>query len=614
MEPNCFQILSPPFDVAKISAKRKQIKRSLLSEVVTVPLRVAVLGGSTTSELVSILDLFLLRDGFEAVFYESEYGRFYEEAVVDNQGLREFRPDVAIVYTTSRNIRHFPEAGEERTSVEEKLDLEFKRFCSVWDALSGELSCLVVQNNFDPPQFRILGNSDIVADFGRTNFVNRLNLNFAEYAKSKPGILINDLSYLAALVGLEDWYEENYWFSYKLAVGPKANVFLADNIAKILRAAYGKSRKCLILDLDNTLWGGIIGDDGVKNLRLGNETPDGEAYVAFQQYCRELKKRGVLLAVCSKNDIQTAKEGFSHPDSILMVEDFAAFEANWEPKHLNVERIASTLNLGLESLVFVDDNPAEREIVRAQLPMVAIPEIGNDPSRFIEILDRQGYFEALRLSHEDAERTQLYANDKKRETLAGRFKSYEGYLESLEMQAEIDCFNAYYLNRIAQLTNKTNQFNLTTKRYTAAQLQAMASDERYIALYGRLKDKFGDNGVISVIAGEIKKQELHVLLWLMSCRVLKRGMEAAMFDALVRACTERGIKVIHGYYFKTAKNSIASNHYGSLGFTPTSVSETESVWRLDLTNGYEKKSKYIEVGSFANIDHGKSADDLSGRL
>ena len=230
---------------------------------------------------------------------------------------------------------------------------------------------------------------------------------------------INDLAYLAAVVGLQDWYEENYWFSYKLAVGPKANVFVADNIAKILRAAYGKSRKCLVLDLDNTLWGGVVGDDGVTNLRLGNETPEGEAYVAFQQYCRELKNRGIVLAVCSKNHIETAKEGFSHPDSVLKVEDFAAFEANWEPKHENLERIARTLNLGMESLVFVDDNPAERAIVAAQLPMVAVPEIGSDPSRFIEILDRQGYFEALRLSQEDASRAQLYTSNQKRASFGG---------------------------------------------------------------------------------------------------------------------------------------------------------------------------------------------------
>lgn len=614
MELDCFQILSPPFDVAQISAKRKQIKRLLLSQTATIPLRVAVLGGSTTSELVSILELFLLREGFHPVFQESEYGRFFEEAVVDNKALKEFKPDVAIVHTTSRNIRHFPEAAQDKTKVEENLNLEFERFRSVWDVLLSEFGCLVIQNNFDPPSFRILGNSDAVAEFGRTNFVNRMNLKFAEYARTKTGILINDICYLAALVGLQDWYDESFWFSYKLAIGPRANVFLADNIAKILRAAYGKSRKCLVLDLDNTLWGGVVGDDGVTNLRLGNETPEGEAYVAFQQYCRDLKNRGVLLAICSKNDIETAKEGFSHPDSVLRVEDFAAFEANWEPKHQNLERIAKTLNLGMESLVFVDDNPAERAIVAAQLPMVAVPEIGIDPSRFVEILDSKGYFEAVRLSHEDKERTHLYANDKKREVLVGQFKSYDEYLRSLEMRAEIDHFSSYYLDRIAQLTNKTNQFNLTTRRYTAAHLRAMASDQGHITLYGRLKDKFGDNGVISVIAGEIKGQELHVLLWLMSCRVLKRGMEAAMLDALVRECAERGIKVICGYYLKSAKNAMVSNHYGSLGFQIISSSGTESVWQLDLTNGYQNQNKFIEVASFATINDGQDADDLSGRL
>jgi FkbH-like protein len=603
MEQDCFQILSQPFDVATISAKRKQIRRALLSKVATAPLRVAVLGGSTTSELVSILDLFLLREGFEAVFHESEYGRFYEEAVVDNRALKEFKPDVAIVHTTSRNIRHFPEAAEEATSVEEKLSLEFSRFCTVWDSLLNDIGCVVVQNNFDPPPFRILGNSDAVAEFGRTNFINQLNLKFAEHARTRSGLFINDLSYLAALVGIQDWYEESYWFSYKLAVGPRANVFVAESIAKILRAAYGKSRKCLVLDLDNTLWGGVIGDDGVANLSLGNETPKGEAYVAFQQYCRELKNRGVLLAVCSKNDMETAKEGFSHPDSILRVDDFAAFVANWEPKSQNVERIAKELNLGLDSLVFADDNPAEREIVAAQLPMVAVPDIGSDPSRFIEIIDRQGYFEALRLSREDAERSELYARDRKRDALAAQFKNYGEYLESLEMEAEIDRFNSYYLDRIAQLTNKTNQFNLTTRRYTAAQLQSMASDKAYITLYGRLKDKFGDNGVITVVAGEIKGRELHILLWLMSCRVLKRGMEAAMLDALAHECMQREVKVIHGYYFKTPKNNMVSKHYGSLGFSLVSGSDDESVWKLDLTNGYENRTKFIEVASFANIDN-----------
>jgi len=259
-------------------------------------LRVAVLGGSTTSELVGILDLFLLREGYEAVFYECEYGRFFEEAVLDNQALKDFKPDVVLVHTNSRNIQHFPSAGEDPSGVEQKLDQELTRFRTVWDKLLSDLGCLVIQNNFDPPLVRLLGNADAVVDFGRTSFINQLNLRFAQHARTTTGLFINDLSYLAACVGLSEWYEESYWFSYKLAVGPKANVFLADSISKIVRAAYGKSRKVLVLDLDNTLWGGVIGDDGMTNIRLGNETPEAEAYLAFQNYCRGLKERGVLLA------------------------------------------------------------------------------------------------------------------------------------------------------------------------------------------------------------------------------------------------------------------------------------------------------------------------------
>ncbi len=613
MEQDCLQILSQPFDVASISSKRKQIRRALLSRGATAPLRVAVLGGSTTSELVGILDLFLLREGFETVFHEAEYGRFFEEAVVDNQALKNFKPDIVLIHTNSRNILHFPNAGEDPAAVEQKLNQEFARFRTVWDRLLADLGCLVIQNNFDPPLVRLLGNADAVVDFGRTSFIHQLNFRFAQYAKAKTGLLINDLSYLAACVGLAEWYEESYWFSYKLAVGPKANIFLADNVSKIVRAAYGKSRKVLVLDLDNTLWGGVIGDDGMMNIRLGNETPQAEAYLAFQRYCRGLKDRGVLLAVCSKNDIDIAKEGFKHPDSVLRFEDFSAFEANWDPKPGNLKRIAHFLNLGLDSLVFVDDNPVEREFVAAQFPMVAVPEMGSDPARFIEILERQGYFEALGLSREDAERTALYANDRKREELAGEFENYGEYLQSLQMQAEIDRFPALYMDRIAQLTNKTNQFNLTTRRYTSAQLQAMVSDEGYITLYGRLKDKFGDNGVISVIAGEIKERELHILLWLMSCRVLKRGMEAAMMDALAEECRKRKITAIHGYYYKTAKNGMVSDHYGSLGFSLVSRTDADSVWRLDLANGYKNQNKFIEVTPFADIHDGSLAVDLSGR-
>jgi len=613
MQTDIARLLTRPFDVSKILSKRRQIRHVLQNAGKHTEVRLAILGGSTTSELVDILELFLLKEGIQPVFYQSEFGRFYEDAVVDNAALRKFKPEVVLVHTTARNLQHIPEAGESGESVEHKLDLEFERFHSIWTCLQKEIGCLVIQNNFEPFPQRPLGNLDSVAAFGKNNFICRLNLRLAEHArKMSSWLLINDINYLAAQVGLGEWCEERYWYSYKLALSPTANVALAHNLTKILRAAFGKSRKVLVLDLDNTLWGGVIGDDGLQNLRLGNEAPEGEAFVAFQRYCLELKSQGVLLAVCSKNDLVTAQEGFTHPDSLLKLDDFAAFQANWEPKHENLVRIADSLNLGLESLVFVDDNPAEREIVSAQLEAVAVPDVGSDISRFAEIIDGEGYFEAVHISAEDIARAGLYQANAKREVSLGKFRSYDEYLLSLEMEAEIDVFNDYYLDRIAQLTNKTNQFNLTTTRYTAANLRHIAAAAGYVSLYGRLKDKFSDHGLISVVLGEVKERELHVLLWLMSCRVLKRGMEHAMLDALVAQCQNKGITGIYGRYLRTAKNGMVAKHYEEMGFECVSQSEQESTWRLDLSRGYENRNRFIQITSYATDHTRQVTADLPG--
>ncbi|MFZ2169422.1 MAG: HAD-IIIC family phosphatase, partial [Methylococcaceae bacterium] len=367
---------------------------------------------------------------------------------------------------------------------------------------------------------------------------------------------------------------------------------LAHSIAAIVRAIYGKTRKCLVLDLDNTLWGGVIGDDGVNGLRLGNETPEAEAYTAIQLYCLELKRRGVLLAVCSKNDPKIAQEGFSHPDSILSLEDFSAFKASWGQKDEAIVEISHELNIGLDSLVFLDDNPAERELVATRLPMVAVPDIGSDPSNYIEILDRQLYFEPLDISAEDLKRASYYASNTQRNLVQASYGNYGEFLDSLEMKAEIRPFVPVYMDRIAQLTNKSNQFNLTTRRYTLGELEAMRCDPRYLTLYGRLADKFGDNGLVSVIVGRIESDELDIELWLMSCRVLKRDLEIAMLDKLVEQAKERSIKWILGTYLPTPKNGLVADHYEKLGFELVQSNEEGSQWRLDVQT-YTPKNTHI---------------------
>ncbi len=368
-------------------------------------------------------------------------------------------------------------------------------------------------------------------------------------------------------------------------------------MAAIFRAIYGRSRKCLVLDLDNTLWGGVIGDDGVDRIRIGKETAEAEAFTAFQQYCKRIRQRGVLLAVCSKNTDAIAREGFRHPDSVLSLEDFAAFRANWEPKHENLLAIARELNIGVDSLVFVDDNPAERAIVAAQLPAVAVPDVGSDVTQFIRVIERERYFESVRLSSDDVARASQYAANAQRVEAESRFASYGEYLDSLQMQAEIGPFTPVYMDRIAQLINKTNQWNLTTRRYTRGEVDRVAEAPDHVTLYGKLADVFGDNGLISIIIGRREGAALHVDTWLMSCRVLKRDMELAMLDALV-ACAQRlGLHSLIGTYLRTEKNGMVSDHYEKLGFQCTARAEdgSASTWRLNLADGYRPRNTHIKV-------------------
>ena len=485
---------------------------------------------------------------------------------------------------------------ETEVEVEDRVRREMDRFESLWKKIHTELGALIIQNNFDLPSLRPLGNLETSELFGRVNFLMRLNAEFASFARNNSRFLINDILYLSAQVGLADWFGPSYWYNFHMALSPTATVAMARNFAGIVKSVYGKSKKCLVLDLDNTLWGGIIGDDGMQNLVLGQEHPVGEAFLDFQRYVKELHRRGVILAVCSKNDAENAKEGFSHPDTILKLQDFDSFKANWNPKPENIREIASELNIGLDSIVFVDDNPAERALVADQLPEVAVPDLGLDVSRFAEVLERERYFELDRVVPDDVNRSAYYSGNAQRSAFQSGFGDYGQFLASLEMTAEIGPFLPIYLERITQLINKTNQFNLTTERYTIAKVESLALDFGYITLYGRLADRFGDNGLVSVLIGRIVESNVELDLWLMSCRVLNREMEFAMFDALVEQCHARGVRKIVGVYIPSKKNAMVAGHYASLGFARgEKTSEGHELWNFDVPHDYSAKTRFIRT-------------------
>jgi len=541
-----------------------------------------------------MLELFLLAHGIQPMFYESGYDRYSEDVLFKNPALWNFKPDIVFIHTTWRNVSQFPELMEGEREVEHRVCREKARFESLWEKIQTDLGALIIQNNFDLPSLRPLGNLEAFESSGRVNFLLRLNAEFADYARKHSRFLINDIHYLSAQVGLGVWHGHTYWYNFHMAVSPMATVALAQNVAAIVKSVYGRSKKCLVLDLDNTLWGGVVGDDGMQNLILGRDHPVGEAFLDFQRYIKNLQRRGIILAVCSKNDIENAKEGLSHPDSMLKPEDFSAFRANWDPKPQNIRAIAAELNIGLDSMVFLDDNPAERALVANQLPEVAVPDIGTDVSRFAEILEQERYFEVDKVVQDDLNRSAYYGANAQRSASEGSFHDHGEFLASLNMTAEIAPFCAVYLERITQLINKTNQFNLTTRRYTSAEVEAIAQDPGFIALYGRLTDRFGDNGLVSVLIGRVLDETVELDLWLMSCRVLNREMEFAMFDALVEQCLARGARKIVGVYIPSKKNSMVAGHYADLGFTRLSEpSAGHESWQYDIPKSYSARTRSI---------------------
>lgn len=588
--------LEYPFDAEYILKKRKSLKKALLAEDKPfLTKKIAILGGQTTNDIKNVLELFLLNHGIKAEFYESEYNMYYEDGMFPNARLEEFAPDIIYICTCIRNITDFPLLSDSAETVAAKSDAVFGKFSGLWDRLAEVYHCPVIQNNFEYPFFRLMGNKDAVDIHGRVNFVTALNNRFHEYAQSRGSFFICDVNYISASYGLEKWADPYYWHMYKYSVAVPAIPYLSLNVANIIKSIYGKNKKAFNLDLDNTLWGGIVGDDGADNIEIGQETSAAQVYSEFQEYLKLHKQMGVLLTVNSKNDEANALAGLERPDSVLKKDDFVVIKANWEPKSLNLIQTADEMSLLPESYVFVDDNPAERAIIEAQVPGAAVPAM-EEAEHYIQTLDKSGFFEVTAFSADDIKRSEMYMENAKRNDLMKSFDNYEDYLRSLEMKGEIKSFVPAYMSRIAQLTNKSNQFNLTTKRYSQAEIEEAAADESRITLYGKLGDKFGDNGVVSVVIGRIDGSELHIELWIMSCRVLKRDMEYAMMDALVAKAKAAGVKKIVGYYYPAAKNGMVKDFYALQGFEKISEDDAgNTVWEFEIPENYENKQNVIDL-------------------
>ena len=423
-----------------------------------------------------------------------------------------------------------------------------------------------------PPAESLFGSLDRAQPGSLRARVAAFNAGLAQAAAaSGGGLVLLDIAALAESIGLAAWHAPREWHIAKLAFATRAMPLFADHVGRLLGALRGKSRRVLVLDLDNTLWGGVIGDDGIAGVKLGQGDPVGEAFLALQQYALDLHQRGVALAVSSKNDDAIARAAVrDHPDMLLREAHFAVFQANWDDKARNLSAIAEALSLGPESLVFVDDNPAERALVRSRLPLVAVPELPDDPALYARTVASAGYFEAVAFSAEDAARTGFYADNARRVALQSAAGSLDDYLASLAMEIRFAAFDAPGRERIAQLIAKSNQFNLTTRRYSVAEVAALEGDPAVWTCQVRLADRFGDNGMISVvIARAVGGDTWDIDTWLMSCRVLGRRVEEMVLGELCAAARAAGARWITGCWRPTARNALVEQHYAKLGFAHT---------------------------------------------
>lgn len=556
-------------------------------------MRLAVLSDAAVPQLVPLLQVLLGQQGVRADVHLAEYDTIELEVFNDRSALYAFAPYVVVILNATNALRlKYYRCQGDRLQLREEMAT---KMAAVWDTIGVRSSALVVQGNFVLPYERHFGNFDHKVPDAFHPWVAALNAAIVERARGRANVLLNDVDALASYVGRKHWFDERMWTLCKAFCAFDYLPMVAQNIVDIVLASVGRTVKCVVVDLDNTLWGGVIGDDGMEGITI-SPSGEGEPFARLQHYLLELKKRGIVLAVCSKNDPETALEPFRrHPEMVLREDDIAVFVANWQPKPDNLRAIKEALNIGFDSMVFVDDNPFERQLMRESLPDVIVPELPDDPSDYVRALSELNLFETTSFSDEDRRRAELYRENARRQQLRLGVSDISEYLRSLDMRITMKRFDAFHLPRIAQLIQRSNQFNLTTRRYNVAECQAMMSDgETYVPFYLKLSDKFGDNGLISVIILKREAPSLLVDTWLMSCRVLARGVEQYAMNQVVKFAKAHGYTTVVGSYIPTAKNAMVKNFYEQFGFERMDEgAQRETRWLLRVAS-YAPQEVWME--------------------
>jgi FkbH-like protein len=545
-------------------------------------IRIALLSDAATQQFVPLLRALLRRAGFEPVVYEGAFASIELEVYDADSPLYRFQPDFIALLNASQALRseYYARPG----TAGDFLQGAVERMERIWSAIQARSTALIVQSNFVLPLERLFGNFDHKVADSLYSVTAAANAQIAARARAHSGVVVNDIEAIASLVGRRTWFDERLWFLAKTFCALDHLPLVAQNMVQIVLAARGRVVKCVVLDLDNTLWGGVIGDDGLNGIKLSSHG-EGEPFHLLQCFFRELSRRGILLAVCSKNDANNALEPFlHHPEMVLKREHMAAFIANWDDKAKNILRIQELLNIGLDSMVFLDDNPFERNLVRELLPAVIVPELPEDPAEYLPAIAALNLFETTSFSAEDLQRTEMYRVEAERRQEQSSYANVEEFLTSLDMRITVEPWDDFHLPRIAQLIQRSNQYNLTTRRLSETQCRAIMHDTgRWLPIYAKLTDRLGDHGLISVVACEMSGSDLAIRDWLMSCRVLARTVEQFLMAQVFESAKRLGLRRVTGEYVPTAKNGLVRDFFAQFGFQKVSEEASgRTQWALSV--------------------------------
>lgn len=569
----------------------KELRKAAKLEVEGNVIKVAVIGNCSTQFFSKAIEGFSKLEKLNINVLDADYNQIDAQLLDEYSEVFEFNPDNIILWlATEKLYEEFLDLPiEERNNF---ADSYIKKIMVYWNLVAQNSKARIIQPNFTEIDDKVLGNYSAKVDTSFTYQIRKLNFLLQEAMRENGNIYPLDLLSIQMKLGQERFFDAPLYYNAKMNIALDVLPYVAKAVTDILKSMAGKVKKCLVLDLDNTLWGGVIGDDGMSNIEIG-ELGRGHVFTNFQRWIKQLKQCGIILAVCSKNNEEVALEPFEkHEEMVLRKDDISLFIANWNDKATNIKMIQESLNIGMDSIVFVDDNPFERNLVRQMISDIEVPELPEDPALYLDYLQSCNFFDTVSFTGKNADRTKQYQTEFERTKLQHTFESLDDYLKSLEMMGEAKAFEPARFARIAQLTQRSNQFNLRTIRYTEDEIKRIAEDKDYVTIYYTLKDKFGDYGLVSVvILKKVSGKELFVDTWLMSCRVLKRGMEEFVVNQMILAAKDNGFEKIIGEYIPTKKNMMVKDIYQSMGFKQYD----ENKYCIDVKL-YEEKSTFIKIG------------------